>query len=331
MKNGKSGLAKQLAMSSAYWVLNKNMVQIFGLESAMLLSNFAEADSMFLDSEDGWFYQTSETVERLTTLSRHKQNKCIKILIDAGVLHQQNKGMPMKRYFRLDYDVLATLLADFQQTGVVLDKKDQFAENQQPVEEVHFAENQQPTLLKTDNQLCQKSATIKNIDKEPDKESRYDDALRSSSSTLERPSKHRDTTAKRSLDDVVAMASAKSVEARASKEKKVRKPVQNANTATAYFADKFKETFGGVAPLELAKDRALMKKMIEHYSYDTVIVMSDWLFRNWAKFRRECSLTGVPTVGMLFGFRSYLQEQTMHLVEDTTQKAEEVESGVWGV
>jgi hypothetical protein len=257
---GKSVLAKQVVHMSAYWVLNKNMVQIFGLESAMLLSNFAEADSMFLDSEDGWFYQTSETVERLTTLSRHKQNKCIQILVDAGVLHQQNKGMPMKRYFRLDYDVLATLLADFQQTGVVLDKKDQFAENQQPVEEVHFAENQQPTLLKTDNQLCQKSATIKNIDKEPDKESRYDDSLRSSSSTLDRPSKHRDTTAKRSLDDVVAMASAKSVEARASKEKKVRKPVQNANTATEYFANKFQETFGGVAPLELAKDRALMKK-----------------------------------------------------------------------
>ena len=176
MKNGKGGLAKQLAMSSAYWVLNKIMVQIFGIESAMLLSNFTEAESMFLDGEDGWFYQTSETVEKLTTLSRHKQNKCIQILIDAGVLHQQNKGMPMKRYFRLDYDVLATLLADFQQTGEVLDRKDQYAENQQTVEEVQFAENQQPTLLKNSNQLCQKSATIKNIDKEPDKESRYDDS-----------------------------------------------------------------------------------------------------------------------------------------------------------
>ena len=82
-----------------------------------------------------------------------------------------------------------------------------------------------------------------------------------------------DTTQR--AEEVEAMASAKSMEARASKEKKVRKPVQNANTATAYFASKFQETFGGVAPLELAKDRALMKKMIEHYSYDTVIVMSD--------------------------------------------------------
>ena len=110
MKNGKGGLAKQLAMSSAYWVLNKNMVQIFGLESAMLLSNFAEADSMFLDSEDGWFYQTSETVERLTTLSRHKQNKCIQILIDAGVLHQQNKDIHVLLFVPLRLDNRCTLV-----------------------------------------------------------------------------------------------------------------------------------------------------------------------------------------------------------------------------
>lgn len=310
MKNRKSGLAKQLAMSSAYWVLNKSMVQVFGLESAMLLSNFAEADSMFTDSEDGWFYQTSETVEKVTTLSRHKQNKCIKILIDAGVLHQQNKGMPMKRYFRLDYDVLATLLADFQQTEVVLDKKDQ------------FAENQQPTLLKTDNQLCQKSATIKNIDKEPNKESKYDDSLRSSSPTaevvegrvkaLDKESKYanRDRKGEVDLNAVIAQASQKSIKARAEKPVKPNRTVQNANTIVKYFGEKFQETFGGVAPLELAKDRKLMKQMIEHYGYEEVSIAIDWMFRNWAKFRRECRITSVPTIGVFFGFRGYLQEQT---------------------
>lgn len=338
MSSTKAGLAKQIIMSSAYWTLNKNMVQMFGLESAMLLSAFAEADSMLRDA-DGWFYQTTKTLEEITTLSRHKQDKYIRKLIGFGVLQQENKGMPMKRYFRIDYEVLATLLADFQQTGQTqvkepvteVEEEEEIEVDAENVEKCQFAKNRQPTLLKTDNQLCEKSATIKNIDKELDKESRYDDSLRSSSSMLDRPSKYRATAVVQSLDDVVAMASAKSIEARAVKEKKVRKPVQNANTATAYFASKFQETFGCVAPLELAKDRALMKKMIEHYSYDTVIVMIDWLFRNWAKFRRECNLTGVPTVGMLFGFRSYLQEQTMYLVEDTTQKAEEVGSGIWGV
>ena len=108
MRSEKAGLAKQVIMSSAYWTLNKNMVQMFGLESAMLLSVFAEADSVLSD-EDGWFYQTHDTVEEITTLSRHKQDKCIRKLIGFGVLQQANKGMPMKRHFRIDYEASRNL------------------------------------------------------------------------------------------------------------------------------------------------------------------------------------------------------------------------------
>ena len=354
MRSEKVGLVKQVIMSSAYWTLNKNMVQLFGLESAMLLSVFAEADSMLSD-EDGWFYQTTKTVEEITTLSRHKQDKCIRKLIGLGVLQQANKGMPMKRHFRIDYEVLATLLADFQQTEQTpvkepvteVEEAEEIEVDAENVEKCQFVKNQQPTLLKTDNLFCQKSATINKVYKENNDKEKSEDSLRSSTPVEETETKEKDPVPTQleskallkdskysrnehngaSLDSVVQLASQKSIERRNAKSKVPRKIPQNANTIVAYFGEKFKETLGGVPPLELGKDRKLMKQMIEHYGYDTVKVYIDWMFRNWAQFRRDCKLNGVPTIGLLYGFRSYLQEQNMYINEIETEDG----GSVWGV
>lgn len=125
-------LVKQLLLSTNYWVLPKNLVQIFGLETAFLLSNFAEAETMMQDKE-GWFYQTSEKVEEMTTLSRHKQDQCIKQLEEMKVLEKDVRGMPAKRYFRINYDRLTNLIVKNSQTG----------------------------LLNIDKQVCKKSTTNK--------------------------------------------------------------------------------------------------------------------------------------------------------------------------
>ena len=108
-------LTKQLLLSSNYWVLNKTVVRIFGLETAFLLSNFAEAEQMMADKE-GWFYQTSDTVEEMTTLSRHKQDQCIKQLEEMNVLFKDVRGMPAKRYFKINYQCLTNLIVKNSQT-----------------------------------------------------------------------------------------------------------------------------------------------------------------------------------------------------------------------
>lgn len=110
-------LTKQLLLSSNYWVLNKTVVRIFGLETAFLLSNFAEAETMMAD-KDGWFYQTSDTIEKITTLSRHKQDQCIKQLQDLDVLKKDVRGMPAKRYFKINYECLTNLIVKNSQTGL---------------------------------------------------------------------------------------------------------------------------------------------------------------------------------------------------------------------
>lgn len=108
-------LTQEVLRSSAYWTLNKTVVQLVGVESAIILSSFADAEAMMAD-EAGWFYQTSETVEKQTTLSRHKQNTALANLEKKGLIEKELRGMPAKRYFRINHARLANKIAEFQQT-----------------------------------------------------------------------------------------------------------------------------------------------------------------------------------------------------------------------
>ena len=94
-------LAKNILMGSSYWILNKNLVKILGLETTFFLSNLAEAESLF-PSKDGWFFQTKDTMESVSGLSRHKQDTCIKQLKELDFIKLELRGMPSKRWFRLN-------------------------------------------------------------------------------------------------------------------------------------------------------------------------------------------------------------------------------------
>ena len=94
-------LAKNILMGSSYWVLNKTLVAILGLDTAFFLSNLAEAESLF-QSKDGWFFQTKDTMESISGLSRHKQDSCIKQLKELDFIKLELRGMPSKRWFRLN-------------------------------------------------------------------------------------------------------------------------------------------------------------------------------------------------------------------------------------
>lgn len=100
---------KQLLMSSSYFVLNKQIVKAIGIEAGFLLTTLIEA-SDGLANEDGWFYKTSPSLEEETGLSNHKQSKIIEELTKLGILEQENKGMPMKRYFRINFNKIEELV-----------------------------------------------------------------------------------------------------------------------------------------------------------------------------------------------------------------------------
>lgn len=86
---------------------------------------------------------------------------------------------------------------------------------------------------------------------------------------------------------------------------------KNSNSILSYYKENFKDTFGQIPPLELGKDRALIKKMIDHYGYDYTLDMFEWVFNHWSVFVREKNIKGLPTVGLIFGFRAYIQSKVI--------------------
>jgi hypothetical protein len=149
-------------------------------------------------------------------------------------------------------------------------------------------------------------------------------------SFMEQPSKFvkGEVGKKAGVDEVVSEAMEKSVKVREQKmrktpvsvpkEKKPRKVPQNCHTLLKYFGQRFYDTFEDQAPLVAGKDQKHLKELIDHYGYDTTQQMVDWMFDNWHTFRREKKIQGVPTVGLLYGFRAYTQEKIMYTKEENT-------------
>lgn len=91
---------KDVLRSNSFWVLNKDLVIRFDPITVTILSVLAEAENMLAD-DDGWFFQTHQTIEKLTGIKRSVQDRCINTLKEANILIQENRGLPQKRYFKL--------------------------------------------------------------------------------------------------------------------------------------------------------------------------------------------------------------------------------------
>ena len=148
---------KQLLMSSNYYTLNKQIVKELGIESAFLLTILIEASDGLSDNE-GWFYQTIEKIGELTGLGRHKQDKIIKELIDLKILEQKNKGVPCKRYFKVNYEMIENLVFQNQQSSL------SFSDKLDCQKKTNYsAENSQTSLSENGNN---KEYIINNLNKE---------------------------------------------------------------------------------------------------------------------------------------------------------------------
>ena len=111
-------------MSTNNYTLNKQIVKALGIEPAFLLTILIEASDGLADDE-GWFYQTIETLEELTGLSRHKQNKIIQDLIETNILIQENRGTPCRRFFKISFQEIENLVFKKTETSLLkIDKLD---------------------------------------------------------------------------------------------------------------------------------------------------------------------------------------------------------------
>ena len=98
--------------------VNRALAHQFGLDEAIMLGELASQhnyyDSEDKLTEDGFFFSTVEKVERNTTLSKHRQGKALRNLQDAGLLAIEYRGIPRKRYVKLDAEKLVEVFAHLQ-------------------------------------------------------------------------------------------------------------------------------------------------------------------------------------------------------------------------
>lgn len=111
--------------SDNYIIVNKTLIKTFGLNEAVMLGELCTEYRHWLKEdklEDDMFYSTIDNIENNTGLTAHEQRQAIKSLENAGVLTTELKGVPAKKYFRIDTDsvvkILTTCSADFSQQDV---------------------------------------------------------------------------------------------------------------------------------------------------------------------------------------------------------------------
>ena len=97
----------------AFYMTSKLFIQFTGLEAATLLADLISKDFYFAKKTktnyDGWFFNTMENIKKHTTLSRAKQDTAIKKLEKLGILHTKRKGLPAKKYFKVNHALINEL------------------------------------------------------------------------------------------------------------------------------------------------------------------------------------------------------------------------------
>ena len=107
------GAILSLISSRGFIAVNKRIAQMYGLDESIMLGELASEYEYWEargEVENGYFYSTVENVRENTTLAEKKQRNAIKTLKAAGIVDVVVKGIPPKRYFKIDESALLAQL-----------------------------------------------------------------------------------------------------------------------------------------------------------------------------------------------------------------------------
>lgn len=96
-----------LLSSTNFISVNKTIAAEVGLEAAVILGELASEHNYWSsrnELEDGYFYSTVENLQEKTFLSGHNQRIAIEKLQEKGWIDIKKKGLPAKRYIKLNED-----------------------------------------------------------------------------------------------------------------------------------------------------------------------------------------------------------------------------------
>lgn len=96
-----------LLRSDGSIVINKKLAKLIGLNEAIIYGELVSRYCYFEDknqlTEDGYFFNTIESLQEATSLNEYSQRKAIRALIEYGLIFQEVRGVPAKRYFKINF------------------------------------------------------------------------------------------------------------------------------------------------------------------------------------------------------------------------------------
>lgn len=94
-------------------IVNRKAIKLLGAEAAIFLGELIAKYSLWEERDDldkdGFFYCTENKIKELTSWGWEKQNKILKKLEDNKIIEKINRGLPLKRYVRLNISKIIDL------------------------------------------------------------------------------------------------------------------------------------------------------------------------------------------------------------------------------
>ena len=95
----------QILATDNFITVNRTVAGIVGLEAAVIFGELASESNYWQQHNPeagGWFFSTVENLQKRTFLSAHQQREAIKRLEDQGWIETEKKGMPARRFIRMN-------------------------------------------------------------------------------------------------------------------------------------------------------------------------------------------------------------------------------------
>lgn len=93
--------------------VNRDLMKLIGLHETLILSEliYISQPKALNPDFDGWFSVTIEDLEEKTTLGRKPQESAIEKLINLGFIEKVIKGVPGKRFFRINEEEIFSYIS----------------------------------------------------------------------------------------------------------------------------------------------------------------------------------------------------------------------------
>ena len=164
--------------SDNYIVINRDLLKKYGINVTLMLCELASEYNYFDKNgklEDGMFYSTIDNISERTGLSKYQQAEALKALDEDGIVKSIIKGMPAKRYFKIDVEELTKQIANIslssckeirKQAGEKLETKNNDIKLINKSNNLKDKESKKEESNNTQNQQVEISEELKQMQKE---------------------------------------------------------------------------------------------------------------------------------------------------------------------